>query len=372
MMRCEWETQSDTLEPVLEAVAHSVERTAEGWHVVFGTPKTAAATNLRLENGSLWVDAPLPGAARGDAPVPEKLQNERLTNGKPKNRKLKPQNAQLQDWNILGWNGRLSGGVKIVRVGPGPDVRLRAELPVDTWPDLREPIRALSAGVLEANALARAGFDPSVAGWCRPDADLGKAPAWNVEALCAECGWTFSPREDAGGMIDLALEDDFRQARIVALDEGASALWVDLAEAAPGSELGARAQAAFLLRAGGWLRGARPTVSASLPDFQADSRDPKTDTAVGWENDGPARPFPRFEAPLSAWPAPAELHGALCALSVACELSAREIQLLGQDETLARVYLEQSQLQPDCTTTTTASTTTKSQPKQQNDPRKED
>ncbi len=116
--------------------------------------------------------------------------------------------------------------------------------------------------------------------------------------------------------IELDVPDAFCQALVQPKGEGGLRLRVELATVPSACTTGRHAASALLLHASHLVRMARATA-----------RTAEGAIVYGWE------------ISLDRVARAREVQHALAALSVACRLCAREIQLLGQDESLARKFL---------------------------------
>lgn len=229
-----------------------------------------------------------------------------------------PAGPNADPWTMLHANAGAGAGVKLVFETDGgnfaspPEPAVRGELAIDLDEpcDLEPRIGELLAGVTEVLAprrrrrTARRGADTP---------DLSQA-----DRLCTEAGWPFTDR--AEGRIAVALEVPRRPftAVIEHRENHGLVASVTLAwgEGPPESSHGA-ALAILLLRATGSVRLARAAAVA--------------------EAEG--RFAARLEAVLPAGAAGRDLHHALSALSVACQLCGPEAELLHENAEIAETYL---------------------------------
>lgn len=223
---------------------------------------------------------------------------------------------------LLRGNGNLPSGAKFCLDEHPGRLSLSAETPLcDSIANLAQRVAATAAGF----RLARDGFqnlllgeaDPfgpraaPASGEPTPDRSLPCDPA----ALCREAGWPGTERESGQVAVPLEVRGAFHQALIAPSEDGGLHLEVDLGNAQT-QTVGAAAAEVFLLGACRVVRLAR--AAAALAEGVA---------AYRWE------------ATLGPPPSGAELDAALAALSVACQISAREIEAL-LDEKMAREFLK--------------------------------
>ena len=210
----------------------------------------------------------------------------------------------------LQWNAGLAGLAKFVLAPGRSAVRLQAEIPLDRTVDLAAHIRLASAGICGGAAHIRGGRIRKTA-----DAAEDEAKPLDLRALCDVAGWACTPRSETRLAAALDVPGGFHQAIV----EEAAGLGIragaDLAEAQGPGGPSREAIARLLLRAGSAVRMVRPAAEAAGD-----------------------RTLLRWEAVLGARPGPQELRHALAALSMACRLTAREVEML-QDPAAARAYL---------------------------------
>lgn len=134
--------------------------------------------------------------------------------------------------------------------------------------------------------------------------------------LCREAGWAFNERSGGRVAVPLRGDDRFEQAVLEINESGAVQAYVELGSATSASVPARIATSVLLLRAARWLRLARPIA-----------RSEDGTTVFAWQ--GVIHP------PLAA----GDLSNMLAALSVACQVSNREVRSL-QEESIARSFLE--------------------------------
>ena len=230
---------------------------------------------------------------------------------------------------MLRDNAGLAGGAKC---GLGEDPRqvtLSAEIPwdADAEGDLGGRIGQVCAGFRQAahryaEGKARAAdpqandepadepaddhpADPAAAG---PATDL------DLAGLCEQAGWPYTRRANGQVTVPLEIRDAFHQA-LHSREGAVNRLSIPLAHPPSGRRTCRKAIEVLLLSACRLVRMARAVASAA---------------------DG--GPEYRWEVALGEEPGPEELRHALSALSVACRLTAREVQAL-EEEHLAEEYL---------------------------------
>ncbi len=192
-------------------------------------------------------------------------------------------------------------------------VRLVADLEAgecDDWP-------SRVTGVLEALMASVPGLHPARLDDRDPEPE--SRPPESVSEAIREAGWACEDRGEGG--CDISLDGDRIRAtaRVEARGEGLC-LWAPVARnVRPGHEDCTDAIALFLLRTAHRLRAVRAA-------FREEPGKPEA--AVGWEARLPGRPESE------------EIDRALAALTVACQLSVREVEALFTPA-LARHYLTQ-------------------------------
>ena len=215
---------------------------------------------------------------------------------------------------ILGWNGRLPPGLRLLLAAAPPFVRCRVDLVVEPGGDEAEVDRAgrLTDAVASMAVLETLG-DGVATPASTPPQDAG-----DLAALCRETEW---PLHERGAVlaVDLDVPGGAHQALVERRGDGTVAAAVPVLDAAmavlpAASAAGRRAVAVLLLRTSGLVRLVRAAA-------------PAADVAAA-----------RFEV-VHRRPAPAELAHGFAALSVACRRAAAEALALWSDETVARRYL---------------------------------
>jgi hypothetical protein len=219
-------------------------------------------------------------------------------------------------WWCLLQNGSLPGNVKYA-LDPQGCLQIRAEMPIapeETETDIRARLAATCEGFqvaahqLHGRSSSRRRL-PKAARAVAPD-DV----ACDLCKLCEEAAWPFTER--AAGKLAVALDtpDNYCQATLEQRSDGVR-VTAGLGASAPASDSSRTAMAVLLLRLGGVVRMVR---------------------AAGEECNGQSAI--RLEVGLSRTPRTGELAHALAALSVACRLCGREVEVL-QDGGIAAEYL---------------------------------
>jgi hypothetical protein len=222
---------------------------------------------------------------------------------------------------LLGQNRELAGGAKFTLADDPPRLYVSAEIPLD---EEEADLGARLAEVCEAFRQAAQSF---AAGQRSGDSNPESAPIAGGEApspaldrerlaLCEATGWPLSRRAGDQVSIELDAPGLFCQALAEPKGEKGLRLGVDLASVPPSGDAGRHALNVFLLHASHLVRMARATA-----------RTVGGATVYGWE------------VSLDRVAGAGEVQHALSALSVACRLSVREIQVFEQDESMARSYL---------------------------------
>jgi hypothetical protein len=247
---------------------------------------------VRLKKGWLRLCSPLsaPSASR---PAPEVLDR------------------------MLAQNVELAGGAKFTLADDPPLPCLSAELLLaEEESDFGAKISRACDGFSQALQEFTGGEHSSKAH--AEDAQAAQAGelAFDLMALCKETGWPAAERAGHQVAVELDVPGCFCQALVQSRGQRGLHLGVDMASTPFISATSRHALNVMLLHACHFLRMARATTRT------ADGA-----TAYGWE------------VSLDHVAAARELEYALAALSVACRLSAREVSLFQQDESLARRYL---------------------------------
>jgi hypothetical protein len=221
----------------------------------------------------------------------------------------------------LGQNGELAGGAKFTLADDPPRLYVSAEIPLDEdQVDLGPGVAQVCKGFRQAAELFAAGQRPNNANPDGVPCASGEKPCGALDrerlALCEEAGWPLVRRAGDQVAIELDVPGAFCQALAQPKGEGGLHLRVDLATVPPARDAGRHAIGALLLHASHLVRMAR-----------AASRTAQGATVYCWE------------VSLDRGAGVRAVQHALSALSVACRLTAREIQVFEQDEAIARSYL---------------------------------
>jgi len=216
---------------------------------------------------------------------------------------------------LLRHNGELRGGVKFALEGDPPCPLLATEIPLsDDEPGFEARFSGACAGFRQGAVMFSSKRRPSGHGNDEgndPDTKPDTGVEANLAPLCEEAGWQFTTRADGRLAVQLDVPGAFCQALTERDDQGG-----------------------VHLRA--WLEGGRPTATASRCAVDvlllSACRVVRMARAVA----GPAEYC--WEITLADPPDALGLDHALSSLSVACRMSAREINVL-QDEAIAQRYL---------------------------------
>jgi hypothetical protein len=212
---------------------------------------------------------------------------------------------------MLACNATLQGGAKFGLAGDANQPVLGAELsPTDESADWEARAGRTYRGLRQGVA-AFEGKSP-----CGPhDASPGTATAGaiDVPALCREAGWPFHERSDGQVAVPLEVPDMYLQAAIRPWDHGLLCVEAPL-ESLPHAAGGCRAAVGVLLL----------TACGAVRMVRATARPGETEVEYAWQ--------------AVVDPVAEELRHALAAISVACRLSAREVEAL-RDQTIAAKYL---------------------------------
>jgi len=233
---------------------------------------------------------------------------------------------------LLEGHSRLPAAVKYVLDGASARLEVRAELPLpgDTGPgrrwlfaQIRDVIDGCLAACAAAHPAGRACASPAIPRRMRRagrghDA-VSPVGAVALRTACAETGWTVVGGGPTEVRVELPTRGTYRVASLVAT-HGTTRGSVELDLSGAGGPATRAGLVRFLLCAGAAVRVARPWVRR-------------------WGRDPPGLAA-GFEV-LLASPAPVEVvDAALTALTVACELGAREAEALDASDPLARLYLK--------------------------------
>jgi hypothetical protein len=229
---------------------------------------------------------------------------------------------QLQ-W-MLQANAELPGGVKFWLDEPGQQASLAAEIPLEDdnfdsqrslEPWIGEVCAGLRQGALLWSVLKARNPGRHETAMIDLEAEVDGEAEHHLAQLCQRIGWTFSTRANRQIAVRLDVRDAFCQA-LLAPDLGQmSRLRVSLGQATASDGDSPEAISMLLLSACRAVRLARAVVAPASETLEY-----------------------RWEVLLPPGFGGRELKHALSALSVACQLTARELQSL-EDETIAREYL---------------------------------
>jgi hypothetical protein len=271
---------SDIAALLAETAAQVKRCHATAWDVIFRNGKELPA-HVRLEHDWVQVDAPVSDDIRGNAHA----------------------GGDRHLWSLLTRNALLPPDIKLtVAVGDAvaPPVRLCGEIILDDAAELAVRTRELCTAI---QSIAHAW--PGVAS---PRSATAAATATAGAALCREAGWPVVERDEQV-LVELDIPDGFAQAEIVVACDGGITARVGIGEDAPTARC--EALALLLLRASASVRLVRAAADQTA----------------------------RFEVALRPPVAAAMLRDALCALSVAYRMVAREAAALVHDATIAAAYL---------------------------------
>jgi len=218
-------------------------------------------------------------------------------------------------------NGDLGGGAKF-GLGEGrSQVMLSAEIPweADEDADPAGWIGEVCSGFRQAarrfaDGKAPAAAPPETDETADPQSATKQAAEFDLADLCVQADWPFTRRASGQIAVELEVRDGFHQA-FHSRDGGRHRLWVELGHFGSDHRACRKAVHVLLLWASGVVRMARAAAAAADAGLEY-----RWEVLLG-------------EAP-NAW----QLRHALSALSVACRLTAREVQVL-EDESIAREFL---------------------------------
>jgi hypothetical protein len=218
--------------------------------------------------------------------------------------------------DVLVRQSQLAGGAKFTLADDPPRWFVSAEFPMDeAQAEVAAKIGPLCEGFRQASglfaSLGRLGRSP-LAG--DPAADSPLDP--DRRALCESVGWPLAQRAGSETAIELDVPGAYFAAAVRARGKNGLLLAVDLTVAQSSAEICRLAASVLLLHASHCVRMARATA-----------RTDGVATTYGWE------------VPLEGVAGEFELKHALSALSVACRLTAREVEAILQEQSLARSYL---------------------------------
>jgi hypothetical protein len=283
------ENQNDRIEQVLEKIAEKMERRGSGDWIFELRNGTVLKTSARIENGWLITDASF---GKGH---------------------LHPLETQDNTWEYLKLNGNLAGGAKIVLPPKSRCLHLRGEIPLDEEFNFERRIQCLfEEFTMASDKLENKKVEYS------PGTQLTFGPRENapgLSRLCIDAGWPFHERSEGKLAVDLEVARSFYQAIVEEEANSVLRVYVELAICESLPDVCRRALGELLLRAGHWVRLARPVV-----------REESGKTTI------------RFEVLFEPAPCPEELDQGLSALSVACRFCGKETQALMNEE-IAEEYL---------------------------------
>ncbi len=222
---------------------------------------------------------------------------------------------------MLAQNIKLCGGAKFTLADDPPLPCLAAEILLDEeQSDLGVKIARACDGfgqALQEFAGERRGREShaeDAPATC--DKEEADELALDLAALCKETGWPLVQRAGDQVAVELDVAGCFCQALVQSRGQKGLHLGVDMARAPSSGVTSRHALNVMLLHACHFLRMARATA-----------RNADGATVYGWE------------VALDRAASVREAEHALAALSLACRLSAREVAMFQQDESLARRYL---------------------------------
>jgi len=222
---------------------------------------------------------------------------------------------------LLAENCELAGGAKFTLADDPPRPYVSAEIPLDEeGADLAARLPAACEGFRQAAQEFAAAQRPSGDGPDRARTADDAAPSAALDpkrlTICQETNWPLDQRAGDHVAFQLDVPGSFCQAFAEPSGEAGLRLRVDLATVPSAGHVEKYALTVLLLHASHLVRMARATARA------VDSA-----AVYGWE------------IALDCVAGVEEVRHALSALSVACRLTAREVQASAQDESLARSYL---------------------------------
>jgi hypothetical protein len=240
-----------------------------------------------------------------------------LTTARGRRRRL---NSARSAWGLLSRNKAIRGNARLILSGRERFLNVSADISLDDEVNLASRIEESLHGFATAlEATCGPHGNASVDSRSTvPISEAAKGPDPDLRRLCEEAGWPFIERPTGSLAVDLGVPRDFYQGIVEEQEgrDGGIRLSVGLAQGELSPKLCRWAVAFFLLTACSALRMVRPATEGK-----------EHESAVSLEISFASRPC----AP--------ELHHALAALSVACQMIGREAKVLHQDERLAREYL---------------------------------
>ncbi len=282
------ENQTDRIGQVLEKAGEKMERRDSGdWSFELRNG-TVLKTSVWIEDGWFIADASF---SKGQLPPLESRDNA---------------------WEYLKLNGNLAGGAKLVLPSKSQGLHFRGEIPLDEEFNFERRIKGLFEGFKMASDKLEKIIEHS------PSTQLTVGPRENAPDLCRLCidaGWPFHERSEGKLAVDLDVARSFYQAIVEEEANSGLRVFVELAVRESLPDVCRRALGQLLLRAGHWVRLARPVVQETSGK-----------TTI------------RFEVLFKPAPYPEEFSQGLSALSVACRFCGKETQALLNQE-IAQEYL---------------------------------
>lgn len=222
-----------------------------------------------------------------------------------------PQKAALTSdpWQIALANANLVGVSRLSFSAEDQSLILRADIPMTRKLAPDSLVKAFDDLTLALDRLS---------GSKSPGTKIIERPNYlppDVRQTCEEHGWNITERQDRTLLIDLASGDAFHQARVGFSDSGGITLAADVIRMDEPSKVSKAAIGSLLGRVSAVIRMVRPCVARSDERYVV-----------------------RLEAALPRMPAEHDIHEGLSALSVACRMCGRELEIL-RDEHFAGEYL---------------------------------
>lgn len=218
--------------------------------------------------------------------------------------------------NLLISNRQLPGNVKWVITREGI-LRLRAEIPVRRKIEDDKIFQEIIQGLQFGWEQYRQGFTPD------PESlsSSNEEPVTDdvreyLRQACADKHWQVSERAGGETYVNLEVSGVFQQASFLKFG-GQIHIYTTFGKWEYGGDLSLKALSSLLLSVGGFVRQVRPSA---------------------FKNEECGSYIPIFEVALYESPPAAEISGALSALSVACNLCAREMPLM-RNKAVAGEYL---------------------------------
>lgn len=218
--------------------------------------------------------------------------------------------------DLAEWNANLQGACKFALVPSPWRVRLRAEIAlpeeVDLASRLRENLEGFETGFRRIHEGLSGEAARAISAACT--AKAGPAATGSLLSLLAETQWPFKERLPGVVAVDLESRTGFHQA---VLEErgGGIGTSVELARICPAGEASRQALVVLMLTLNGAVRLVRGILAQSSGQLTCG-----------------------LEAGFGTTPNAAEIDHALAALSVACRICGRGVNVL-LDEAVARQYL---------------------------------